>query len=316
MQIDSFTGYLKAPQTLNNDSIGELSELLDHYPYCETTRILYTLNLLKEKHIRYEDELKTTAVYVGDRRVLKKHIDQLSSKPQPVVLPDEHIEIKEEPLPESVFSEGTETEEVTIETGNIRDDEVKVQTIPQDEAEKEFVEEDIKIEALPETKSEQIDEVVEEDHLVIPEPVIPTYSIEKEFPDKEEDALSQLKKIVSERIRQIEKEKSVDDKIHLEQVSEEKSDPGKSASELIDDFIRHEPSISRPKTPFFNPADAAKESIIDEQNIVSETLARIYYDQRKFGKAIEVYKKLSLKYPGKSSYFAALIEKAIEELKK
>ena len=82
----------------------------------------------------------------------------------------------------------------------------------------------------------------------------------------------------------------------------------------IDEFIKNEPSISRPKAEFYDPVSKAKESVVDNENIVSETLAGIFYDQGHLQKAIKIYQKLSLKYPEKSSYFAALIKKAEKEL--
>jgi hypothetical protein len=84
----------------------------------------------------------------------------------------------------------------------------------------------------------------------------------------------------------------------------------KAKIDLINRFIEKEPSISRQKGTFFNPVTAAKISITDQENIISETLAQIYLDQGFFDKAISTYQKLSLKYPEKSTYFAALIEKA------
>ncbi len=49
-------------------------------------------------------------------------------------------------------------------------------------------------------------------------------------------------------------------------------------------------------------------------SLMTETLARIYLEQKNYNKAIQSYKILSLKYPEKSSFFADQL-KLIVELK-
>ena len=93
------------------------------------------------------------------------------------------------------------------------------------------------------------------------------------------------------------------------------SKPSESKSALIDRFIREEPRLSPPKREFFNPVDMAKLSSVDKDDMVSETLARIFVQQGDIPKAIKIYERLCLNFPEKSSYFAAQIENLRRGLK-
>ena len=54
----------------------------------------------------------------------------------------------------------------------------------------------------------------------------------------------------------------------------------------------------------------------DSDEVCTETLAGIYYNQGFYRRAIDIYKKLILFYPEKNTYFAALIERCKEKTKK
>ena len=120
--------------------------------------------------------------------------------------------------------------------------------------------------------------------------------------DEKKKSLDELKDIIASRLKAMERERL--DKEHGIEKPAEKM----SRKELIDKFISENPSITRPKAEFYNPISVAQNSIVDQGNIVSETLAEIYLKQGYFEKAISIYEKLCLKYPKKSSYFAAQIE--------
>lgn len=87
-------------------------------------------------------------------------------------------------------------------------------------------------------------------------------------------------------------------------------------SDLIDRFIKQQAPTAPPKTEFFTPQQAAKRSLDDKAGLVTETLARVYVQQGNIPKAIEAYKRLALKYPGKSAYFAALAKELEGQLNK
>jgi len=130
-------------------------------------------------------------------------------------------------------------------------------------------------------------------------------SAEMALLEEKRKSLDELKAIIAARLKTLEEEK--------QQKEKNKPTPKRlSRKELIDKFITENPSITRPKAEFYNPISVAQNSIIDQENIVSETLAKIYEKQGYFDKAISIYQKLGLKYPKKSRYFAAQIERIKE----
>jgi hypothetical protein len=109
------------------------------------------------------------------------------------------------------------------------------------------------------------------------------------------------------------------------EIEREKKKPSKKDA-LIDKFLQEEPKISKPqKAEFFSPVNMAKQSIVENDDLVTETLAGIYEKQalsaaepkdkrRLSSKAIKAYEKLSLKYPEKKVSFAARIENLRQQL--
>ena len=85
-------------------------------------------------------------------------------------------------------------------------------------------------------------------------------------------------------------------------------------SHLIDKFIEANPKITPSKKSFPTTINI-EDSLQDNSSLMTETLAKIYLEQKKYQKAIQAYEILILKYPEKSSFFADQISdiKALQQ---
>ncbi|MGL5235809.1 MAG: tetratricopeptide repeat protein [Empedobacter falsenii] len=86
---------------------------------------------------------------------------------------------------------------------------------------------------------------------------------------------------------------------------------------LIDDFLEKNPKIVPMKKTDITPVNTPSNFVQNTEeysDLMTETLAQIYIEQKKYDKAIKAYKILILKYPEKNSLFANRI-KEIENLK-
>ncbi|MEM6805643.1 MAG: hypothetical protein AAF696_29870 [Bacteroidota bacterium] len=94
-----------------------------------------------------------------------------------------------------------------------------------------------------------------------------------------------------------------------DQVREETGPELKAADDLIKSFLEKNPKIRRPsaKENFEQTEKLAVESVHLDEEIVSETLAKIHLKQNNQKEALKIYQKLRLLFPEKSAYFDAQI---------
>ena len=81
-----------------------------------------------------------------------------------------------------------------------------------------------------------------------------------------------------------------------------------SSFDWIDKFIVNNPKISPPNRTS-TPKDLSPQNKLSKNKIMTETLAHLYWKQKKYDEAQKAFKILSLKYPEKSSLFADHIKK-------
>ena len=98
----------------------------------------------------------------------------------------------------------------------------------------------------------------------------------------------------------------------IEEIQESKGFEAKL--DLIDTFLKNQPKI--PPVPKDQKIiDLTKDNAFNTEELMTETLAKVYVEQKKYKKAFLAYKILSLKYPEKNSFFADQI-KQIKKLQK
>ncbi|MBC8398900.1 MAG: hypothetical protein H8E16_17600 [Flavobacteriales bacterium] len=97
-------------------------------------------------------------------------------------------------------------------------------------------------------------------------------------------------------------------------VSKQVSSPKSSQNSLIESFLSVNPKIDPYKK--MSNTDLSAGFKLSKKEYMTETLAKIYFDQNKFEEAIKAYEILCLKYPEKISLFADQIKTIKSSLKK
>jgi hypothetical protein len=253
---DQLIQFIEKPGLLKEQTIGELKEIVDEFPYFQSAQLLYTYNLFTVDNFRFAGYLKTCSIYATDRTILYQ-----------LFHPQFHPEVNAK----MAVPAGSDIQETS---------------------------------ALFELAEEKQITATEFSHLYSSRP---TESETFEF-----ELLSFDQPDNSYPLDLIESQPGfVDSPAQKEPVG---SKPDGKV-DLIEQFINVNPSI-QPRienTPHHNEHFDLREVPENENDeFITETLSRIYLKQGHYQKAIESFKRLSLKFPEKSVYFAH----QIEEIKK
>ena len=226
--------WIRHPETLDGESLGELERLLEQYPYFQTARLLYLKNLYLLGSPSFEEELRKGALYVADVTVLFYFIEGSRFELK------RHLPDKAEP--------GHEGGDRTLDLIN---------------------------RFLSDTEEREGDGL-----LPLPQEACVDYT-----------------------------------SVLMEEDAEVDGTPSPlRGQELIDQFIGHaeadaemgpaenvEADTEMPEEDRQPVEETGKE---EDESYFTETLAKIYVKQQRYDKALEILKKLNLKYQKKNTYFA------------
>lgn len=309
MNAQQYIQWLNNPYKLTAENTEALKDIISKYPYLQSARALYLKALNQQRSFLYNSELKKTAACTTDRDVLFDYIvseDFITYKPLHIeevdVVDESYIEFKkpEPTLDQTIEKRVLDTlvyiENQDKETGLIQKiDQISKSKIEANKLEKESAlieEEQVSIEEIP---SEEIHQL--EENLEVGKPL--------DFSENDKFSFTEWLKLTSAQPIERENTEIASDKIEpkKEDIVEEPIPVKQKKMDLIDRFIETNPKITPSKSAVV-PAINLDRLSEEEPFYMTETLARIYLEQKKYQKAIQAYEILILKYPEKSSLFA------------
>ncbi|PIQ49366.1 MAG: hypothetical protein COW03_05330 [Cytophagales bacterium CG12_big_fil_rev_8_21_14_0_65_40_12] len=303
MNKERFNHLLSHLNDVTNEDIKSLNELRKKYPFFQTPYVIVAKALKELDHPKTDAFIKKAAIYSPDRAHLKKIItgelvfDQVETKEIQVDKSESKKEKAEVPK-----SDAVQPSEAIITPPTV---EVKVE---------------VQAKANEITKDQEavlVKAPMDSSTLVKPNQ---QKAFEKTAPSKlgKTDQITELEKDlieIRERKQRLAKmlNQQEDD---VEQTKSSKKKTSKSQVELIEKFIQNEPQFGKPKESGqdseYLQEDLATKKLKYQDEFATETLAALLFKQKKYERALDIYEKLSLKFPEKRTYFALQIQKIKE----
>ena len=278
MNTYEFTYLLNKPNAIKDKHTLGLEKIVNEFPYFQSAKALLLKGLYNQESFQYNPALRKTAAYTTDRSVLFDFITSGNFAPvQKLFIEEKEAFINEIKVNDleivTVISSKTEnkTETSTLEQSIVNS---------------------IKEAGIDETISnnEEIITTVSE-KLNIGKPL--DFSKDEKHSFQEWLQLANFSPIKREKEEIQEKIKPISNTV----------DPLKQKKiALIDRFIENNPKIS-PVKEMSKIAHIAEQTQ-DQSYLMTETLAKVYLEQKKYQRAIQAYEILILKYPEKSTFFA------------
>jgi tetratricopeptide (TPR) repeat protein len=302
LNTETYTSLLAEPQQMTQENLADLVEVIDVYPYFQSARALWLKGLKNAESFRYNEALKVTAAHTTNRDILFEFITSET--------------FKQHKIAQQILINDAAIRELTIEIS-----EDVTHTIQQEQAQ-ESKKELQKAEAilnpnLFEKKIEDVEKMIagaspnKKENLPAAEVLkSPSEILEIDkplsFSTKDTYSFSEWLQLTSATPIERNTTKKEPSLSEIEQKEKERK------FQLIEKFINEKPKIkpSQEKSVQKNLAEDFSKS---SDSLMTETLAKVYLQQKKYKKAIQAYKILILKNPEKSGFFADQI-RAVEKL--
>lgn len=277
MTLTDFTYLLNNPDAVNDKQTTELEVVLSEFPYFQSARTIRLKGLYNQNSFRYNLELKKTAAQTTDRSVL---FDFITSDVFRGIQNDFLAREKE------VYDiEVYDSEVITVSSLSVQ--QKREQSL---------------ITSIQKADIQELEVVKKEEE---------TFSeIEENSQEEQQPENSSTSEVHSfQEWLQLTKFKPINREIPTQKEEKTASLPPEKRKkiELIDKFIEANPKIVPDKNAVVNNSFLS-DNKQDGAVLMTETLAKIYLDQKKYQRAIEAYEILILKYPEKSRLFADRIE--------
>jgi hypothetical protein len=334
MNRNDFLNMMSETVPLNRQLIGEVYELIDIFPYFQSAHLLLLKGLKSSADVKFENQLRNSAIHIADREVLYYLLQRKTT-----IAAVEEVIIPEKPPVAEILSD---TEQTVIESGKnstdlINEIENSSASIEPDEKHNTFTHPSgHSVLIASETDNEEpamvimlMDEELSpvEDKVFYMDPGF-SASENDDLPEVRNDDLPEVRNDDLPEVRNddlLELNLDEDQESYKNEISEsfelsenwDVNSKKRLQTDLIDKFIIANPRIEPIREKSNQQFEEIKAPVLEEEGgFVTETLAKIYISQEYYSKAIDIYEKLSLKFPEKSSYFASQIEKVKEYIKK
>ncbi len=353
MNTEHFYSILQNPRT-SAEYIQDIKNISQQYPYFSAAQLLYLSYLYQNNDDAFSIELKRISHNIPNRKYLFEYLKKikqyhlkktLSNTPSNTIITS--TEISESTKSSNISTSAiqnesdsthpstknliiTKEEKSTTEIIQNNENTTNTKTTTDSETLEKEIQKEINKSIAESIVQKEIIEIaptikekVQEFSPSIEKSTSPSEPIEENLTQaaSSEESSYPLSNSLAHLLKQFSKSTTTTpsaEQTRAEVPSADKKERIKKQQELIDKIISNLPKTPKVSTSsnFYSAENKAKESLLETEDLVSETLAQIYAAQGNIHKAIRAYEILSLKFPQKNTYFAAKIEELKKQLKK